>query len=53
MLMQHDFARRLIAAGKRLQRRAKRTPGTIVDGEVLTNTPLVLPVHTVELSRES
>lgn len=33
---QHDYALRLIAAGERLQRRANRMRGSVVDGEVLT-----------------
>lgn len=32
---QHDYARRLIAAGERLRRRADETTGTIIEGEVL------------------
>ena len=33
---QQDYARRLIAAGKRLQQRASTTGGLIVEGEVIT-----------------
>lgn len=50
---QHDYARRLIAAGKRLQRRADETSGAVVDGEVLVLGPLTLPLHTVEPYAES
>jgi hypothetical protein len=49
----HDFARRLIAAGQWVQRRAERTPGAVVDGDVLANGPLALPIPSVEPSRES
>jgi hypothetical protein len=50
---QHDFARRLIAAGQWLQRRAGRTPGAVVHGEVVASAPLGLPGLTVEPSRDS
>lgn len=43
---QHDYARRLIAAGECLQRRADAMQGTVVDGEVLASTPLPLPAQT-------
>lgn len=49
---QHDYAQRLIAAGMRLQRRANETAGVVVEGEVLGNGPLALPVYTVEPHRE-
>jgi hypothetical protein len=45
---QGHYAQRLIAAGKRLQRRANETTGTVIDGEVLANGPLTLPAYTVE-----
>jgi hypothetical protein len=45
---QAHYAQRLIAAGKRLQRRANETTGTVIEGEVLANGPLILSVHTVE-----
>lgn len=44
---QHDYARRLIAAGEWLQRRADDNGGTVIEGEVLANGPLTLPAHTV------
>ena len=50
---QQDYAQRLIAAGERLRRRATETAGTVIEGEVLTNEPLALPVHTVESPPES
>lgn len=45
---QAHYARRLIAAGERLQRRADEAAGTVIEGEVLANGPLTLPPHTVE-----
>jgi hypothetical protein len=45
---QHDYARRLIAAGERLQRRANEMSHPVIEGEVLANVSLALPVHTVE-----
>jgi hypothetical protein len=45
---QVHYAQRLIAAGKRLQRRANETTGTVIDGEFLVRGPLILPAHTVE-----
>jgi hypothetical protein len=50
---QRDYACRLIAAGKWLHRRAARIGATVIDGEVLTDTPLTIPGHTVEPYRES
>lgn len=49
---QAHYAQRLIAAGERLQRRANETSGVIIEGEVLTNGPLILPEFTVEPDRE-
>lgn len=45
---QLDYARRLVAAGERLQRRADATSGAVVDGEVLITGPLTLPLRNVE-----
>ena len=50
---QQDYARRLIAAGEWLWRRAGEAVEVVIDGEVLTNEPLSLPTRTVESSRES
>jgi hypothetical protein len=43
---QAHYAGRLIAAGKRLQRRAHLTAGTVVEGEVLANGSLIFPPYT-------
>lgn len=43
---QHDYARRLIAAGERLRHRADETGGAIIEGEVLANGPIASPAHT-------
>jgi hypothetical protein len=45
---QHNYARRLIAAGQQLQHRANETGGAIVEGEVLANGLTALPAHTAE-----
>lgn len=46
---QRDYARRLIAAGQRLQRRTTiETAGVVVEGEILSNSALSFPEHTVE-----
>jgi hypothetical protein len=45
---QHTYALRLIAAGERLQRRADRMGGAVVEGEVLASGPHTLPKHIVE-----
>ncbi|MGH3972603.1 MAG: hypothetical protein ACRDS9_04670 [Pseudonocardiaceae bacterium] len=45
---QTHYARRLIAAGERLQRRADELSEAVVEGDVLTNDPLTLPAHAVE-----
>ncbi|MGH3696551.1 MAG: hypothetical protein ACRDRX_21595 [Pseudonocardiaceae bacterium] len=50
---QRSYALRLIAAGERLQRRADGTSGAVVDGEVLANGPLPLPLRIVEPYAES
>lgn len=49
---QAHYAQRLIAAGDRLQRRANERAGVVVEGEVLTNGPLILPGLIVEPHRE-
>ncbi|MGH3932442.1 MAG: hypothetical protein ACRDTF_20985, partial [Pseudonocardiaceae bacterium] len=45
---QQHYARRLIAAGQRLYRRAQDTGPIIVEGEVLTDGLVTLPAQTVE-----
>ncbi len=45
---QRELGERLIAVGERLWRRADGMDGTVIDGEVLADVSLVLPVHTVE-----
>ena len=40
---QAHYAQRLIAAGKRLQRRANETAGIVIEGEVLANGQQTLP----------
>lgn len=50
---QQDYAQRLIAAGKRLQRRADEMHPPVIEGEVLADVSLALPAHTVEPPRES
>ncbi|MGH3777774.1 MAG: hypothetical protein ACRDRR_18930 [Pseudonocardiaceae bacterium] len=42
------YAQRLIAVGERLGRRADEMTGTVVEGEVLADGPLILPACTVE-----
>jgi hypothetical protein len=49
---QAHYAGRLISAGKRLQRRADRMAGTVVEGEVLANGSLSLPPYTAEPHQE-
>ncbi|MGQ0718412.1 MAG: hypothetical protein ACT4NP_14095 [Pseudonocardiales bacterium] len=49
---QAHYADRLITAGKRLQRRANETDGSVIEGETIAKGPLTLPVHTVEPYRE-
>lgn len=49
---QQDYAQRLIAAGRRMQRRANETAGVVVEGEVLGNGSLALPVYTIGPYRE-
>ena len=50
---QQEYARRLITAGERLQRRADGMGGAIVEGEVLTNEPRAVPAYTAAPYRES
>lgn len=46
---QQEYAQRLIATGERLrQRAAAETAGVVIDGDVLANSALNLPGHTVE-----
>jgi hypothetical protein len=49
---QAHYAHRLIAAGKRLQRRADATDHPVIDGEVLGNGSLAPPGHSMERHRE-
>lgn len=53
LVEQTHYAQRLIAAGERLRRRADDAAGTVIEGEVLANGPLILPAYTVESSLES
>lgn len=48
---QVHYAQRLIAAGQRLQRRVDGMR-VVIDGEVLTDEAIALPVHTVEPGRK-
>ncbi|MGQ0719704.1 MAG: hypothetical protein ACT4NP_20770 [Pseudonocardiales bacterium] len=45
---QRHYAKRLIAAGERLQRRADGMGGAVIDGEVVTGVSIALPAHMVE-----
>ncbi len=45
---QRDYADRLVAAGERLRRRGDGMNTAIVEGEVVVDRSLVLPVHTME-----
>jgi hypothetical protein len=45
---QAHYAQRLIAAGKRLQRRADAFRAVIVEGEIVTTGSLDLPASTIE-----
>ena len=49
---QQHYAQRLIVTGKRLQRRADKNDGMIIDGEVEAGQPIALPEYTVELDWE-
>jgi len=46
------YADRLVAAGERLRRRAGKTAEVVIEGEVLTNGPRILPELTKEPHRE-
>ncbi|MGH4026977.1 MAG: hypothetical protein ACRDRV_20580 [Pseudonocardiaceae bacterium] len=46
---QQHYAQRLVAVGRRLQRRAEQAGGIVIDGEVVAEEPIALPAHTVEL----
>jgi hypothetical protein len=50
---QQDYAQRLIAAGEQLQRRANEPVEVIIDGEVITNGPVILPELATEPYQES
>lgn len=45
---QAHYAQRLIAAGKRLQRRADQMAGMVVEGEALANGSFTLPPYSIE-----
>jgi hypothetical protein len=45
---QQNYAQRLIAAGKRLQRRANEMHHPVIEGEVRGDVSLAFPAHTVE-----
>lgn len=45
---QEHYAQRLVAAGRRLQRRADGMSCAVIEGEVETEAPLALPAHTME-----
>ncbi len=45
---QQHYAQRLIAAGKRLRRRAEHTGQIVLDGDVLADELITLPAQTVE-----
>lgn len=49
---QAHYAGRLITVGKRLQRRAGERVESVIEGEVVANGSLALPVHTGEPYRE-
>ncbi len=49
---QQHYAKRLIAAGERLQRRADRMGGAVIEGEVVAGASIALPAHVVELEWE-
>jgi hypothetical protein len=49
---QATYGDRLIAAGKRLQRRAHQSAGTVTGGEVLANGSLTFSLSTAEARRE-
>lgn len=45
---QRHYAKRLIAAGGRLRRRADGMDGAVIEGEVVAGASIALPAHTVE-----
>ena len=45
---QRHYAKRLIAAGERLQRRADGLGGAVIEGEVVAGASIAFPAHTVE-----
>jgi hypothetical protein len=45
---QQHYGQRLIDAGRQLQQRAEAGP-VVIDGEVLADQQITLPIHTVEL----
>lgn len=49
---QRHYAKRLIAAGERLKRRAEGMGGVVIDGEVVIGASIALPARTVELEWE-
>lgn len=46
---QQHHAQRLIAVGRRLQRRAEQAGGVVIDAEIVAEEPTALPAHTVEV----
>ena len=50
---QQNYAQRLMAAGERLQRRATKTGGVVIEGEVVMEKAIALPPCGVESLRES
>lgn len=49
---QEHYAQRLIAVGERLQRRADGMGGAVIEGEVVAEASVALPVRTIELDWE-
>lgn len=45
---QRHYAKRLIAAGERLQRRADGMSGAVIEGEVVAGASIALPARMVE-----
>ena len=44
---QRHYAKRLIAAGERLKRRAEGMGGAVIDGEVVVGASIALPARTL------
>ncbi|MGH3897106.1 MAG: hypothetical protein ACRDTA_02410 [Pseudonocardiaceae bacterium] len=44
---QRHYAERLIAVGKRLQRRADRMGGAVIEGEIVAGASIALTAHTL------